>query len=178
MTSKLIIFTTLIALASAASRRYGHESSSAQSVQGWEQQREEVDDSQHAEPNYSYSYVVRDDKSGDRKSQHESRQGDQVRGQYRMMESDGTERIVDYSADDRNGFNAVVRHQPEQHQHPVPILVAVHAVPIQADVAAVGSADQIVSNDRQQRQEATSQMHLVQYYAPQSWMISNHVRHN
>ncbi|XP_035795945.1 cuticle protein 19.8-like [Anopheles albimanus] len=61
---------------------------------------------------YSYGYAVRDELSGDIKSQQEVRQGDRVRGQYRTVESDGTERIVDYTADDRRGFNAVVRHQP------------------------------------------------------------------
>ncbi|XP_035899129.1 uncharacterized protein LOC118506297 [Anopheles stephensi] len=61
---------------------------------------------------YSYGYAVRDELSGDIKSQQETRNGDRVRGQYRTLESDGTERIVDYTADDVRGFNAVVRHQP------------------------------------------------------------------
>ncbi|XP_053680564.1 cuticle protein-like [Anopheles nili] len=61
---------------------------------------------------YSYGYAVRDELSGDVKSQQEVRHGDRVRGQYRTLESDGTERIVDYTADDFRGFNAVVRHQP------------------------------------------------------------------
>ncbi|XP_050071219.1 cuticle protein 19.8-like [Anopheles maculipalpis] len=61
---------------------------------------------------YSYGYAVRDELSGDIKSQQETRNGDRVRGQYRTLESDGTERIVDYTADDIRGFNAVVRHQP------------------------------------------------------------------
>ncbi|XP_058059395.1 uncharacterized protein LOC131210202 isoform X1 [Anopheles bellator] len=61
---------------------------------------------------YSYGYAVRDEHSGDIKSQQEVRHGDRVRGQYRTLESDGTERIVDYTADDHRGFNAVVRHQP------------------------------------------------------------------
>nr|XP_019550874.2 cuticle protein-like [Aedes albopictus] len=180
MNAKFIIFATLVALASAASRRYGHQPSSSQSAQDWDQleqqqqQQEQVEDNQHTEPHYTYSYAVRDDRSGDRKSQHESRHGDQVRGQYRMMESDGTERVVDYSADDRSGFNAVVRHHPERRQHPVPVLVAVRAVQIPVDVATAGSGEQ----HRQQHQEATSNMRLVQHYAPQPWMISSHIRHN
>uniref|UniRef100_A0A182N664 Uncharacterized protein n=1 Tax=Anopheles dirus TaxID=7168 RepID=A0A182N664_9DIPT len=67
---------------------------------------------QHDQDDYSFGYAVRDELSGDIKSQQEVRNGDRVRGQYRTVESDGTERIVDYTADDVRGFNAVVRHQP------------------------------------------------------------------
>uniref|UniRef100_A0A182R0C5 Uncharacterized protein n=1 Tax=Anopheles farauti TaxID=69004 RepID=A0A182R0C5_9DIPT len=68
--------------------------------------------SDYDQDDYSYGYAVRDELSGDIKSQQEIRNGDRVRGQYRTVESDGTERIVDYTADDVRGFNAVVRHQP------------------------------------------------------------------
>lgn len=36
-----------------------------------------------------------------------------------MKEADGTERIVEYVADGKNGFNAVVKKvgHPHQHQH-------------------------------------------------------------
>lgn len=74
------------------------------------------DQNQQSNPNYSFAYVVRDRRTGDQKSHHEKRQGDRVQGQYRVIETDGTERIVDYTADDRNGFNAKVRHQPAAHQ--------------------------------------------------------------
>uniref|UniRef100_A0A182SIE5 Uncharacterized protein n=1 Tax=Anopheles maculatus TaxID=74869 RepID=A0A182SIE5_9DIPT len=69
-------------------------------------------ESDYDRDDYSYGYAVRDELSGDIKSQQETRNGDRVRGQYRTVESDGTERIVDYTADDVRGFNAVVRHQP------------------------------------------------------------------
>lgn len=49
-----------------------------------------------------------DDLTGDVKSQHEIRDGDVVKGQYQLLEPDGSVRIVDYSADDLNGFNAIV----------------------------------------------------------------------
>ena len=64
-----------------------------------------------ANPQYSYTYSVNDEVTGDNKSQSESRQGDVVNGQYSLVEADGTRRIVDYTADPVNGFNAVVRKE-------------------------------------------------------------------
>ncbi|CAH0726176.1 unnamed protein product, partial [Brenthis ino] len=64
------------------------------------------------EDSSSFSYDVADPISGDYKSQVESRIGGVVRGQYSLVEPDGTQRIVDYTADDVNGFNAVVRKEP------------------------------------------------------------------
>ena len=59
-------------------------------------------------PQYSYGYDIQDSLTGDVKSQQESRDGDVVKGQYSLVEPDGTKRIVDYTADPVNGFNAVV----------------------------------------------------------------------
>lgn len=63
-------------------------------------------------PQYSYAYDVQDTLTGDAKSQHESRDGDVVSGSYSFIEADGTRRIVEYTADPVNGFNAVVRREP------------------------------------------------------------------
>lgn len=60
-------------------------------------------------PQYTYSYGVDDPITGDSKSQTETRNGDVVTGQYSLIEPDGSKRIVDYTADAINGFNAVVR---------------------------------------------------------------------
>ncbi|XP_045763683.1 larval/pupal rigid cuticle protein 66-like [Maniola jurtina] len=60
----------------------------------------------------SFSYGVSDPYTGDVKSQTENRVGDNVVGQYSLLESDGTRRTVDYAADAHNGFNAVVRKDP------------------------------------------------------------------
>lgn len=57
----------------------------------------------------SFSYDVADPHTGDFKSQVETRVGGNVAGQYSLLDSDGTRRTVDYTADDVNGFNAVVR---------------------------------------------------------------------
>lgn len=46
------------------------------------------------------------------KSQHETRNGDNVEGAYSFIESDGTRRVVHYTADSVHGFNAVVQRQP------------------------------------------------------------------
>lgn len=51
---------------------------------------------------------MRDPHTGDVKHQTEQRDGDVVKGQYSLLEADGTTRTVDYQADAHNGFNAVV----------------------------------------------------------------------
>jgi hypothetical protein len=64
-----------------------------------------------AHPHYSYTYSVNDHITGDNKAQSESRDGDVVTGQYSLIEADGTRRVVDYTADPVNGFNAVVHKE-------------------------------------------------------------------
>lgn len=59
---------------------------------------------------------MEDSKTGNKQSHTESRDGDVVRGEYSLLEADGTMRIVQYTADPRNGFQAVVKragHAPE-----------------------------------------------------------------
>lgn len=63
-------------------------------------------------PQYRFGYDVADSLTGDYKSQTEQRSGDLVQGQYSLVDSDGTRRVVDYTADSVNGFNAVVRKEP------------------------------------------------------------------
>ncbi|XP_030757897.1 larval cuticle protein A2B-like [Sitophilus oryzae] len=90
-------------------------------------------------PQYSFGYDVQDALTGDSKAQVESRNGDYVQGQYSLTDPDGTRRIVDYTADPVNGFNAVVRKAP----------LAVAATPVVASkvVAApvVGQAAPLVA---------------------------------
>ncbi|XP_059473171.1 cuticle protein 21-like [Neocloeon triangulifer] len=73
-----------------------------------------------ANPHYSYSYAVADALTGDNKEQHESRDGDVVSGSYSLVEPDGSRRIVDYTADPVNGFNAVVHKEPAVVHAPAP----------------------------------------------------------
>ncbi|KAJ8709167.1 hypothetical protein PYW07_008993 [Mythimna separata] len=63
-------------------------------------------------PQYSYGYDVQDALTGDYKGHQEHRNGDLVTGSYSVVDPDGTRRIVDYTADPLNGFNAVVRREP------------------------------------------------------------------
>ncbi|XP_044742860.1 cuticle protein 19-like [Chrysoperla carnea] len=76
----------------------------------------------YAYPKYSYNYGVKDAHTGDVKSQSEVRDGDVVKGQYSLVEPDGSVRVVDYTADDHNGFNAVVKKVgPTVHHAPAPL---------------------------------------------------------
>jgi hypothetical protein len=84
-----------------------------------------------AYPKYSFNYGIKDPHTGDIKSQAEERDGDVVKGQYSLVEPDGSVRTVDYTADDHNGFNAVVHKSapaiqkviaPVAHYAPGPVL--------------------------------------------------------
>ncbi|XP_032455899.1 cuticular protein RR-2 family member 13 isoform X2 [Nasonia vitripennis] len=93
-----------------------------------------VDAEYDPNPQYSYSYDVNDALTGDSKTQEEQRDGDVVRGSYSLVEADGTRRVVEYTADPHNGFNAVVHKEPAQVAvkavHAAPVVKAVHAAPI------------------------------------------------
>ncbi|XP_046483218.1 uncharacterized protein [Neodiprion pinetum] len=78
----------------------------------------DVDADYNPNPEYSYSYNVHDENTGDVKSQQETRRGDVVEGSYSLIEADGTRRIVEYTADAHNGFNAVVHKEGVPHPQP------------------------------------------------------------
>uniref|UniRef100_A0A182RUG4 Uncharacterized protein n=1 Tax=Anopheles funestus TaxID=62324 RepID=A0A182RUG4_ANOFN len=61
-------------------------------------------------PSYEFGYGVKDPISGDHKDQWEKRHGDHVKGAYRFDESDGTQRVVEYEADGKKGFEAIVKN--------------------------------------------------------------------
>uniref|UniRef100_A0A6V7L206 Uncharacterized protein n=1 Tax=Bracon brevicornis TaxID=1563983 RepID=A0A6V7L206_9HYME len=73
---------------------------------------EKLEDFGEAPAQYSFAYDVQDTLTGDSKAQYETRNGDIVQGSYSLIEADGTRRIVDYTADPVNGFNAVVSREP------------------------------------------------------------------
>ncbi|XP_047526772.1 cuticle protein 19-like [Vanessa atalanta] len=81
---------------------------------------------EYAHPKYDFSYSVADGHTGDNKSQHESRDGDAVHGEYSLLEADGSVRTVQYTADAHNGFNAVVSNSAPSH----------HAAPAQGHILA------------------------------------------
>ncbi|KAJ2939699.1 hypothetical protein O0L34_g14418 [Tuta absoluta] len=83
-------------------------------------------------PKYEYSYSVADHHTGDDKQQQESRDGDVVKGSYSFHEADGSIRTVEYTADDHNGFNAVVHNTA-----PTAAPVVVKAAPVVYKAAPV-----------------------------------------
>ncbi|VVC31478.1 Insect cuticle protein,Chitin-binding type R&R consensus [Cinara cedri] len=83
---------------------------------------------------YNFAYDVSDAYTGDYKSQTEERDGDYVKGQYTVVEPDGTTRVVDYTADEHNGFNAVVTKQGQPAAAPPRAYAA--AAPVYKKTAA------------------------------------------
>lgn len=84
---------------------------------------------------YEFSYGVHDEHTGDIKDQHESRHGDQIHGQYSLIDSDGHKRTVEYTADDHNGFNAVVHREPTDIKIPQPVQKIAIAQPVTKVIA-------------------------------------------
>lgn len=74
--------------------------------------KETISDDSDPHPQYIYGYEIEDDKTGDSKMQREVRDGDVVKGIYSFIEADGFRRIVEYTADSHNGFNAIIRREP------------------------------------------------------------------
>ncbi|XP_049866266.1 cuticle protein 8-like [Pectinophora gossypiella] len=78
----------------------------------------------HSHPKYEFAYSVEDKHTGDIKSQHESRDGHLVKGEYSLHQPDGSVRTVKYTADKHSGFNADVHYsghsqhiEPQHHHH-------------------------------------------------------------
>ncbi|KAF7266990.1 hypothetical protein GWI33_019734 [Rhynchophorus ferrugineus] len=89
---------------------------------------EEVD--YHSHPKYAFKYGVSDPHTGDHKTQTEIRDGEIVKGQYSLVEPDGSVRTVNYVADPVNGFNAVVsKSGPSVHVEPKHHIVPEAVVP-------------------------------------------------
>ncbi|XP_026328489.1 paternally-expressed gene 3 protein-like [Hyposmocoma kahamanoa] len=68
-----------------------------------------------ANPKYAYEYAVNDPHTGDIKHQKEERNGEVVKGQYSLVEPDGSVRTVHYVADWETGFHADVRNTRDNH---------------------------------------------------------------
>ncbi|KAL0892008.1 hypothetical protein ABMA27_015233 [Loxostege sticticalis] len=76
----------------------------------------------YAYPKYEFEYKVEDPHTGDNKYQHETRDGDVVKGVYSLHDADGSIRTVEYSSVKKTGFNANVKHstkhvQQEHHNY-------------------------------------------------------------
>uniref|UniRef100_A0A4Y0BHP2 Uncharacterized protein n=1 Tax=Anopheles funestus TaxID=62324 RepID=A0A4Y0BHP2_ANOFN len=139
----------------------------------------------HAPANYEFSYSVHDEHTGDIKSQHETRHGDEVHGQYSLLDSDGHHRIVDYHADHHSGFNAVVRREPSavkiaQPVHkviaqPVHVSSYAHAPVAHATVQHHHAAPIVSSYAHAPVAHATVQHHHAAPIAHYSAPIAHHV---
>ncbi|XP_065161830.1 uncharacterized protein [Atheta coriaria] len=69
-------------------------------------------------PKYEYKYGVEDHHTHDMKSAEEERNGDVVKGWYKLEQPDGRTRMVHYTADKHNGFNADVKYSGHaDHPH-------------------------------------------------------------
>ena len=118
-------------------------------------------------PQYTYSYSVNDAITGDSKTATETRDGDKVTGSYSLVEPDGGVRTVTYTADDVNGFNAVVDRTPPRAPvavaAPAPVAVRpVVARPAQVISPTVIQVAQQPAPQYQLVQQPTVQLQLVQ----------------
>ncbi|EFA07310.1 Pupal cuticle protein Edg-84A-like Protein [Tribolium castaneum] len=117
-----MVLLFVLAVGSTAKVVYQEEDANAlqyETPQHHHQQEEHEEDhiiDYYAPPKYTFKYGVSDYHTGDIKSQQESRDGDVVKGQYSVVEPDGSVRTVEYTADKHSGFNAVVHKTAPQHQ--------------------------------------------------------------
>ncbi|CAL8137532.1 unnamed protein product [Orchesella dallaii] len=88
-------------------------------------------------PQYNFGYSVSDSLTGDQHSHTESRDGGLVQGQYSLVEPDGALRVVTYTADPVNGFNANVERRAPAVAVTKAIAPVVHAAPAVHAVQAV-----------------------------------------
>nr|AYA49925.1 cuticular protein 107 [Leptinotarsa decemlineata] len=65
-------------------------------------------------PKYEFKYGIEDPHTGDAKTQYEVRDGDVVKGQYSLVEADGSIRTVEYTSDPQHGFRAVVHKSGQE----------------------------------------------------------------
>nr|CAD7446693.1 unnamed protein product [Timema bartmani] len=64
-----------------------------------------------------FAYGVEDPATGNSQNRKESRDGDVVKGEYTVLEADGSVRTVTYTADPKNGFQATVHHSAPTSAH-------------------------------------------------------------
>ncbi|XP_060840013.1 cuticle protein 7-like [Rhopalosiphum padi] len=102
MAVKMIIFAACVAtaLAQYAAPAYPAKHAYAQAEHAY------------APTPYNFEYSVNDPHTYDVHSQSEYSDGNgYVKGTYSLLEADGSTRVVEYTADDHSGFNAVVKNE-------------------------------------------------------------------
>jgi hypothetical protein len=124
-------FVAILGFALIASAYAGHGSSYVSrhdhnnagfGAEGYYAGHDEHHEDYHSHPQYKFEYGVKDAHTGDHKNQWEVRDGDVVKGEYSLDEADGTKRVVQYTSDKHNGFNAVVKkighaYHPQVYGH-------------------------------------------------------------
>ncbi|CAH1403325.1 unnamed protein product [Nezara viridula] len=79
---------------------------------GYHQEAPQYHEEQYYDPpHYQFHYDVRDEHTGDIKSQHEQREGDHTQGEYSLVEPDGSLRVVKYVVEGKSGFQAEVQKE-------------------------------------------------------------------
>lgn len=126
MTFKFLLF--LVAAVGAASIHEHQSQSQQQHRQG--QTTEVRDQNEDGPVGYDFSYSVQDPTTGDFKSQEESRRNGNVRGQYSWVDADGNRQVVEYQADDQNGFQSEHRREPAPPRPRVHHVVQVVPAPL------------------------------------------------
>lgn len=152
MNFKFLLF--LVAAVGAASIQE-HQAQSQQQ-QRQRQTTEVIDPSEDGPVGYDFSYSVQDPTTGDIKSQEESRRNGNVRGQYSWVDADGVRQIVDYQADDQNGFQSEHRREPailRSRPHHIVQIIPAPLYAINTLLAPVQSSVSRVDHRRRQQQE-------------------------
>ncbi|XP_055915055.1 uncharacterized protein LOC129948197 [Eupeodes corollae] len=95
-----------------------------------------------ARPEYQFAYGVEDAKTRVLQNRRETRNGDAVKGVYSVVDPDGSLRVVKYTADNVNGFQAEVTSNGVSTNHGQDNPVVVHPDPQQLtdDDGATGAA--------------------------------------
>jgi Insect cuticle protein len=127
MAFKLVLLFAVITVATAQYHQY--QQSQGQQGSGHGSGYHGHADGHHEEhygpAEYEFSYAVHDEKHGDIKHQKETRHGDQVQGEYSLIEPDGHRRTVKYSSDKHTGFIAEV-HREEVKGYQAPVQASYH----------------------------------------------------
>ncbi|XP_045764307.1 cuticle protein 19.8 isoform X2 [Maniola jurtina] len=128
-----------------------------------QQQREPEDYDPH--PSYQFGFDVSDDKFTNYQNRQEQRDGDQIKGSYSVVDSDGFIRTVTYTADPKEGFRAEVSRKPTdivvKYPTPKPPVVQPQGPPQQQ--AAYQPQIQQQQHQPQQQQQRPQQAN-PQYY--------------
>ncbi|XP_055639601.1 uncharacterized protein LOC129777384 [Toxorhynchites rutilus septentrionalis] len=140
----------LVATAGAESVNDSQNESTSQNIREQIQQQIEdlqqryiidTSDQRKVEPvGYEFAYSVSDPTTGDFKSQEESSRNGKVRGQFSWVDANGIRQIVNYRADDRNGFNSEHRREPAITSRLTPVL---HLVP--APITPLYTIDTVIA---------------------------------